>query len=71
MDKAALANVFNEIDESAKTEQFSIGDEVQTLRGSVHGTVTKVRPDSRLEVKNQKTGTEFIAPPDTLRHDKR
>lgn len=49
----------------AQLADFNPGDRVQTLRGSMNGTILRVEPDGCVVVKTD-TGTELTALPESL-----
>ena len=63
MDKAAMQNV---LESMVQNESFAIGDRVQSLKGSLHGSVKTILPDGRLVVKVDGSSSTVTGLPDTF-----
>ena len=53
----------------AELAEFQPGDRVKTLRGSMHGTIVRLLPDSRV-VWRADSGAELTALPESLIREK-
>ncbi len=52
-----------------RSASFQVGDRVKTLRGSMHGTVTRVLEDGRVAVRAESTANELFCLPESLLPD--
>ena len=66
LDHNAMVEIVHGLCESA---DFDPGDRVQTLRGSMRGTILKVEPDGRV-VWRTDSGSELTALPEALMREK-
>lgn len=63
LDREAMTATVNRVWQSA---QLAVGDPVQTLRGSIRGTITRVLEDGRIAWKSDASGTELVSLPEGL-----
>ncbi len=63
LDRGAMAQIVEELCRSA---DFAPGQRVRTLRGSMHGVITRVLEDGRVAVRPDGSASELIALPETL-----
>ncbi|HXF11012.1 MAG TPA: hypothetical protein VN625_09515 [Desulfuromonadaceae bacterium] len=67
LDRESMTGIIDGLSEAA---DFQAGDRVQTLRGSMTGTVVRVLADGRIKWKAD-SGAELTALPESLRRKKK
>lgn len=64
----SLEQLHSIVSDMERSEIFQVGDPIQSLKGSLKGTVTRLRPDGRVEFKTP-NGLTSIGDPDTFVKD--
>ena len=66
LDREAMSAIIEELCRSAS---FGVGDRVKTMRGSLHGTITRVLEDGRVAVRAEGGASEMFCLPESLLPD--
>jgi len=66
LDREAMVAIVEALCRSAS---FGVGDRVKTMRGSLHGTITRVLEDGRVAVRADGGASEIFCLPESLLPD--
>jgi hypothetical protein len=63
LDRESMASIMHDL---AKTAEFTVGDRVKTIRGSLRGVITRVLDDGRVAVRPDGSASELFSLPESL-----